>query len=498
MKKKLEAAIEHIRDEHIAEAATYRKKRTLAPWLGAVAAVLAVCICAGVLWRPFGADPVATLSDPAVNPMTGGGSINKGAHIKYAIASPVYPEVCGYPLAEDFEHAQWQAWQDGQRALHSQPAGYADNLQDYFARSTALLLGSGEGSNAACSPVNIYMALAMLAEITGGESRAQLLKLLNAPSVEALRTQAGQVWQAHYNDDGLSKSILASSLWLEEGYRVNEATAKLLAESYYASVFRGDLGSEEMNEALRSWLSEQTGGLLDEYVGNVTMDPRTVLALATTINYQVQWIDKFWDELNTEGTFHGSKGNTTETFMNTTLMYGPYYWADRFGAVSLSLEGGSRMWLFLPDEGVTPEQLMGAGDIFDFLAQNPHLPSSSYENKKSIMVNLSLPKFDISSEADLIGQLKAMGVTNIFTPGTADFSPIFPEPDGGCVDKVQHAARVAVDEEGVTAAAFTVIGYCGAGMPPTDEMDLVFDRPFAFVIESNDNLPLFAGIVNEP
>jgi serine protease inhibitor len=156
------------------------------------------------------------------------------------------------------------------------------------------------------------------------------------------------------------------------------------------------------------------------------------------------------------------------------------------------------MWLFLPDEGVTPEQLMGAGDIFDFLAQNPHLPNSSYENQKSIMVNLSLPKFDISSEADLIGQLKAMGVTNIFTPGAADFSPIFPEPDGGFVNQVQHAARVAVDEEGVTAAAFTVIGYCGAGMPPTDEMDLVFDRPFAFVIESNDNLPLFAGIVNEP
>ena len=70
--------------------------------------------------------------------------------------------------------------------------------------------------------------------------------------------------------------------------------------------------------------------------------------------------------------------------------------------------------------------------------------------------------------------------------------------DGGFVNQVQHAARVAVDEEGVTAAAFTVIGYCGAGMPPTDEMDLVFDRPFAFVIESNDNLPLFAGIVNEP
>ena len=29
-------------------------------------------------------------------------------------------------------------------------------------------------------------------------------------------------------------------------------------------------------------------------------------------------------------------------------------------------------------------------------------------------------------------------------------------------------------------------------------MDFVLDRPFAFVIESQDGLPLFAGIVNEP
>ncbi len=497
MKKKLEQALDCVRDGHIHEAAAYKKRR-LAPWLGAVAAVLAVCICAGVLWRPLaGTDPVATLSDPAINPMEGGGSISKGVHLKYAIASPVYPQLCGYPLDDNFDGHD--AWWDDQKAMHDQPQGYADSLQAYFADSVGLLLGSGNGENAACSPVNIYMALAMLAEITGGESREQLLELLNAGTVEALRTQAGQVWKAHYNDDGLSKSILASSLWLQETYKCNEDTAKTLADSYYASVFRGDLGSSEMNEALRSWLSEQTGGLLDDFVGNVKMDPRTVLALATTVNYQVQWRDfRFSEETNTEGIFHGAAGDSTETFMHTTLTYGPYYWDDRFGAVSLPLEDGSCMWLFLPDEGVEPEQLMAGGDIFDFLAQDPAKYNGGYENLKRLIVNLSIPKFDIASETDLIGQLQTLGVTDIFQPGVADFSPIFPEEDGGCVDQVKHAARVAIDEEGVTAAAFTMIFRAGAGMPPEDEMDLVFDRPFAFVIESSDRLPLFAGIVNEP
>ena len=156
------------------------------------------------------------------------------------------------------------------------------------------------------------------------------------------------------------------------------------------------------------------------------------------------------------------------------------------------------MWLFLPDEGVTPEQLMSGGDIFNFFAQDPAAYDSSYANKKNLIVNLSLPKFDIASETDLIGQLQTMGVTDVFQPGVADFSPIFTEEDGGCVDTIQHAARFAIDEEGVTAAAYTLILREGAGMPPQEEINFILDRPFAFVIESQDGLPLFAGIVNEP
>ena len=152
------------------------------------------------------------------------------------------------------------------------------------------------------------------------------------------------------------------------------------------------------------------------------------------------------------------------------------------------------MWLILPDEGVTPEELLSTGEAMDFLQQN----ANEYENQKSLMIHLSVPKFDISSDLEISRQLEALGITDIFVPGTANFTPIIPENDGGYVSQVKHAARVAIDEEGVTAAAFTMIARCGAGMPPKDEMDFTLDRPFLFVIESQDGLPLFAGIVNQP
>ena len=48
-----------------------------------------------------------------------------------------------------------------------------------------MFLGGKEGENAAYSPVNVYMALAMLAELTDGASRQQILDLLGSDSLEA-------------------------------------------------------------------------------------------------------------------------------------------------------------------------------------------------------------------------------------------------------------------------------------------------------------------------
>ena len=47
------------------------------------------------------------------------------------------------------------------------------------------------------------------------------------------------------------------------------------------------------------------------------------------------------------------------------------------------------------------------------------------------------------------------------------------------------------------AAAYIEFPGAGSPMPPEEIIDFILDRPFLFVI-SNDNIPLFAGVVNEP
>ena len=104
-----------------------------------------------------------------------------------------------------------------------------------------------------------------------------------------------------------------------------------------------------------------------------------------------------------------------------------------------------------------------------------------------------MPKFDVSSSLDLRKNLRQLGVTDVFDDAKADFSPTFNSP--AYVSMIQHSARVTVDEEGCTAAAFTVIG-ADTSAAPEDTVDFVLDRPFIFVITADDSTPLFVGIVN--
>ena len=413
----------------------------------------------------------------------------------FALAEAAYPESAPYPNEAKYSGAKYEAaydaWSADRRARNTAASSVDGALDDYIRAALPALLSGADGKNAVCSPVSVYMALSMLAEVTDGDTRAQILSLLGADSMESLRKTAGNVWAANYQNDGAVTSILADSLWLSDSMDYNSNTLARLADSYYASAYRGEMGSEAFNEALRRWINEQTGGLLKDSADGLSLAPDTVIALASTIYFRAKWGSEFSKSATTDGVFHAPDGDVTHKFMHET-MESTYYAADNFAAVGKYLEGSGTMWFLLPDEGVTPEELLADEPTMDFLLSGGESAESKY-----LIVNLALPKFDTASDLDLADSLKALGITDVFDPAVSDFSPMT-DDTAAYLSQAQHAARVAVDEEGVTAAAYTVMMMCGAAAPPEEEVDFVLNRPFVFAITGTDGLPLFVGIVHQP
>ena len=414
-----------------------------------------------------------------------------------AVSMPQYPNEAKYAASngnfdsekydEDWD-AWWESYQE-KTADMTDPAA----LTHWFTTSIPALMQNAGKENRVCSPLNIYMALSMLAAVTGGETRQQILDALGAESLDALQKQAAQLWAENSWDDGLVTSTLANSIWLRDGYNYNSETLQTLGEDFYASAFSGEMGSDAYNNILRDWINEHTGNLLTEQAGKLELNADTVLALVSTLYYSASWHDKFSSAATTQDVFHAPNGDVSTDFLHSSDSNTVYY-GDGFSAIGLSLENSGRMWLLKPDEGVDAAELLQNKDALGLLLAN-----GNWSQTQRARVNLSLPKFDVSSDLDILDTLAQLGMADVLDGIKSDFTPLAVTDDSLALTQAKHAARVKIDEDGCEAAAYTVLGVEATAMlGPEEEIDFTLDKPFVFAITGIDGLPLFVGLVNQP
>lgn len=466
-------ALEEISDKHIEEAenAPKKKRRTFIRMAKiAVAAALVIVIGVNVMSAPM---RIAAK----------------------AVAEASEPRLMERPKYDDYkDHEEWNAdydeW-DAKRMIRTAIAAQAMlGLRPFFEEGNNLFLQTEKNENKLWSPVNAYIGLAMITELTDSETKQQILELLGVDDTDMLRQHVSAVWESAYQDDSHEICALANSLWLERGLQWNQEAMDALAYHYYASVYQGDLGSNRTNKDIAAWINNNTGKFLEDSTKGIALAPETIMALYSTLYFQAKWSDEFSKSQNTDGVFHTPDGDIQAEYMNKKLEQMYYYWGSNFSAVNLSLKNGCRMWFILPDEGQTLNDVLNDGNYMDMLL------SGEWEDYKYMKVNFSVPKFDVASTQDLSEGLKAMGAKDVFTEHVAEFtkltsdSPIY-------LTGANQSVRVQIDEEGVKAATYIEFPGAGSAAPPEEIIDFVLDRPFLFVI-TNDKIPLFAGCVNNP
>ena len=386
--------------------------------------------------------------------------------------SPVYPKLGDY----------LERWQKSQAA-----AALQSGMSRYYTNVMKKLL-TAKDANTVCSPLSTYLSFAMMAEVTGGNTRQQLLNMLGVSSIDALRSNASLLWEANYNTAEDSTCLLANSMWLKKGVAYSEDTLARLATKYYASSFIGTPGTSAMDQALRDWTNENTGGLLKQYTSGMSLDSDTVLAMVSTIYFKSNWMESFREANTKRETFHGTKGDTTVDMMHMTEVMDVYR-TDRFMSVGLSTHGGT-MYFVLPNKNVDVNSLLTDANVFKALSKDY---SDSHWSEVDLI--LSVPKFNVSAKSDLMGMLKSLGVTDVMNGRTANFTPLAADREM-FLAKAEHAATVEINEKGVTAAAYTM----DIVAEPCAYETLVFtiDRPFMFVVTGSGGSVLFAGIVRNP
>ena len=262
-------------DDAVADA-KHTKKRvpTAHKWLGGIAAILVIVLLFNMPAMPMiiTAKAISRASEPRVM---------KRPH---NVSSPAF-----------------DTWLEERKTRDATADRAVPAVAAFTSSCAADVLAGSDDTNRIFSPINAYIALAMTAELTAGDTQKQILDALGSVSAEHLRTDITALWEQVYENDGNEICVLANSLWLDRDVDYVAEPMEILAHDYYASVYQGNLGSTRTNRDMTNWMRNQTGGFLTDRTGNVSIAPEDqLLTLASTIYFRSKWNHEFDAQNNTE------------------------------------------------------------------------------------------------------------------------------------------------------------------------------------------------------
>jgi serpin B len=377
--------------------------------------------------------------------------------------------------------------EDDTRALAEDNAGFAFDL----------LANATGNENFFMSPHSISTALAMTYGGARGETARQMKEALRfqlpgerlhasfgaldlaLAARNAKKVPSGQAFELH----------VINSLWGQRDYVFLDAYLDLLAENYGAGLslldFRND--AEASRGAINGWVSDQTRTRIPELIPMGVVDAQTVLVLTNAIYFAASWKHPFEPADTKDGEFVNlDDASLTVPTMHHTKEH-RYAEGDGWQALELAYAGDDvSMLILLPD----------AGTFQNYRAklEASHL-AAVVQGLHTRIVDVSLPKFRFSTQLDVKTPLQALGMTDAFQPGIADFSGM----DGTralVISDIVHEAFIAVDEKGTEAAAATAVVVGRVSIPQRAVFNA--ERPFVIVIRDKTGAVLFVGQVVNP
>ncbi len=363
-------------------------------------------------------------------------------------------------------------------------------------------------TNLCFSPISVYMMLAMAAESSDGETRAEILNALGM-SYEELREHTALLYAfmnrsfTYSSEFSSQKKISAfeemhNSLWIDNSVAANMNTVKVLSEDYNADVLSVPFSDGTAKKLIAKYIDEKTHGLID---GNIEFSEDTLFTLLNTFYMKEIWnyTGNALKRTDAEYDFKNTDGSTASVrLLKGYYSQGKVYQGENYQSFYTETDHSFKLHFILPDEGVSLDSVFTEETLSDLLGGFDYMYVDD-ENRQLHNTRIFFPEFSASFDEDISSVLSEdFGIRDFFSKDNADFSPLY---DGELwCDAVIHRTSITVDEIGIEGAAITAAMLAGSAGPPEYEEvfhDFVVDGAFGFVLTDSYGTVLFSGIVND-
>ncbi|MCL2450967.1 MAG: serpin family protein, partial [Polyangiaceae bacterium] len=245
---------------------------------------------------------------------------------------------------------------------------------------------------------------------------------------------------------------VVNSVWGQKGFPWLSSFLDIMAASYGSGVYLEDFADDaaQGTSDINDWVQTQTNGAIYPLLQQ-PLDSVTRMVLVNAVYLQLPWVTPFVAAGTTSGAFTCTDGSTVTTSYMQLVYEVPYVDDGQAQIIALALQGGISAVFTVPHADVSLATYEAG-----LTATSPALaiPASTS------VVAAKIPKVDFTTATfSLVQPLQAMGMTQAFEPGAADFTGMCSATtcSGLYIDDVEQRAMIQVREEGVEAAASTAV-----------------------------------------
>ncbi|SFE93047.1 serpin family protein [Sunxiuqinia elliptica] len=347
------------------------------------------------------------------------------------------------------------------------------------------------GKNLMLSPLSISQALAMTYNGAEGNTKTEMEAVLHKSGFtpQQINESYQNLVNALTSHDSRVDLSISNAIFYRNGFSI-KPTFISTNQTYYNAEVKGlNFEAEKATrDQVNGWVRDKTNNKIEEIIQAV--NPEDIMYLINAIYFNGEWTFQFDKQATSDRTFYTSDGSeiqvSTMQLDKTTLNYSN---TDSFQLLELPY-GGKKysMLIFLPNDAYT---------INDIIQQmNQEQLDEWVDNLHSRNLKVFLPKFEFKYENSLVDNLQTLGMTDAFSPSSANFAGIS-DQSGLSISEVKHKTYIKVDEKGTEAAAVTAVTVEVTSVGPDPVFNI--NRPFVFAIREKDtNAMLFLGKVNNP
>ncbi|KAK8772595.1 hypothetical protein V5799_024154 [Amblyomma americanum] len=250
---------------------------------------------------------------------------------------------------------------------------------------------------------------------------------------------------------------------------------------------------DELDEGLvarsNDWVRSQTNGKISKVLDSNAAEEDAKMLLLNAIHFKGDWWERFEKRLSYNGTFKNADGTDTDMKFMFKRRHFEYALdpALKTHVISLPYKDVNARFILL-----VPLKRAGVKTLSSLLTASEW--ARVMGTLRNTSVALSMPKFVVSKQYNLIKPLEQLGVKKIFSE-EADLSGMLGTKDL-FVSAMEQVSKLKLDEEGSETDSATLMRISGKAAEEGESVSA--DHPFIFAVTvGKQNDILFMGQVNK-